>query len=85
MWTALLRILGCDTCLRELEVVRGPVAASCGTHTTLDACISENATDSARFVLCGDDPACASVSPNTIGNPPPPLFPALQPYVPEWR
>lgn len=67
VWVALLRIVGCDTCITELAAVQGPVAAACGAFTTLDACTSEDATAAARLVLCGDDPACARISPNTIG------------------
>eukprot|EP00892_Ulva_mutabilis_P003132 jgi/Ulvmu1/1281/UM011_0005.1 len=68
-FVALLSILGCRTCISELLEVQGPVADACGAYATLDACTSDEATAAARLVLCGDDPSCARVSPNSVDNP----------------
>ena len=64
-WIAYFELIGCTTCMSELEAVRGPMNVICKTADSLAECTSSERTKEARTEICGGDPECSNLSPES--------------------
>lgn len=51
--------------MSELATVRGPVNDICKTAGSLVECTSDERTNEARTEICGGDPSCENLSPES--------------------